>query len=232
MFGDTPYVVRGGQTDPKKIFYSKPELAFTKTIQIPGGYGVLPMGQFMGKITESTGRLGQYVPYAPESPDAPTWIGAEPTLLPALAYLTTDGAANTNVWVSKEDSYKFAVGDHLAVNDVNSDSPTDLGAISSIDRTTYSTLAQIVVANQVTTAYTVAQGAAVYIQTAESTPFTAAAGVLFAAVDTGKGENAKGANGVMILKNALLYKNALQVYHADILSDITGSADQGNLFSM
>jgi hypothetical protein len=230
MHGDTPYIVRGEQNDLARIFYSKPELAFTKSITIPGGYGVLPAGQFMGAITESTNRLGMYVPYAPESPDSPTWIGADPKVLPALAYLVTDGASNTNAWVSKEDSYKFAVGDHLAANDVNTDSPVDLGAITAIDRTTYSTLALITVTNNVTTAITVAQGGAVYIQTATSTPYTAAAGVLFSAVDTGVGENAKGANGVLVLKNAMLYKDLLQVYHADILSDITGSSVNGQLF--
>jgi len=113
---------------------------------------------------------------------------------------------------------------------VNSDSPTDLGAIVSIDRTTYSTLALIVVTNQVTTAYIVTQGAAVYIQTTTSTPYTKAAGFLFSAVDTGTGENAKGANAVLVLKNAMVYKDLLQVYHADILSDITGSAVDGALF--
>ena len=230
MHGDTPYIVRGGQEDIRRIFYSKPELAMTRSITIPGGFGTLRAGQIMGAISESTSRLGNYVPYAPESPDSPSWIGVAPAEVPALAFLTTDGASSTSVYVSKAESYRFAVGDHLAANDVNSDSPVDLGAITAIDRTTYSTIALITVSNSnLTSGYTVAQGGAVYIQTTTATPFTKAAGVLLTAVQTGTGENSKGANGVLVFKNAILYKDALTVYHADILDDISGSAISGNL---
>lgn len=233
MLGTTPFVYRGDQTDIPAVWVSKPELALTKSITIPAGYGVLKAGQFMGAISESTSRLGYYVPYAPESPDSPSWIGVDVDLVPALVFLTSDGASSASLYVAKEDSYKFAVGDHLAGNDVNTDSPVDLGAISAIDRTTYSTLALITAGNtNLTSSYTVAQGVAVYIQTTTATPYTKAVGVLAASVDAGVGENAKGANGVLVIKNAIFRKDAMTVYHADILDDITGSSVSGDLFIM
>lgn len=227
MKGETPYGVhRGGQVDLRALFHSRYEDAHIKSISIPPGYGVVPAGSVMGILTESTNRKGMYVPYVPadEGPSAglTTAIG--------MAYLTTNGAASASVYVTMADSYKFAVGDHLAAcdSDTYGASNVDLGAITAIDRTTYSHIALITVTNNVTTEITVANGGAVFIQSATAAPFIAAAGILAAAADTGTGENSKGASGPLCFGNAVLYKGALYNYDASAKTDLDNNED-GNL---
>ena len=53
----------------------------------------------------------------------------------------------------------------------------------------------------------------------------AAKGILLAGVDTGEGENAKGGQGVLVIKSAMLYKDNLFNYNANVLSDLSGSED-------
>jgi hypothetical protein len=227
MYGSQPYgAVRIGQTDMRALFKSKYEDAFIKDISIPAGYGVIPAGTVMGIITESTSRKGMYVPYV----CADSGISAGLTTYPGLAYLTTDGAASTSVYVTMSDSYKFAVGDHLAAADSDYDgaSSVDLGAITAIDRTTYSHIALITVTNNVTTDIDVSQGGCVFIQTKTSAPFVEAKGILAGAVDTGTGENSKGGSGGLILGNAVLYLGALYGYDAEVKTDL-GNVEDGNL---
>lgn len=224
--GDTPYINRGGQVDYKRLFYSNPNHALTKTVHVPGGFGVLPAGQVMGKVSESTNRLGYYTPYVTEAVEPGTGL-----VWPGLAYLVTDGAASTSAYVTMDDSYKFAIGDHLVGQD-SDDTPIDLGAITAIDRTTYTHMALITVTNNVTTALTIAKGACISIQTTTGSPYTKALGILATAIDTGEGENAKGGDGVMILKNAMLYKNLLQSYDANALTDLSNSVEDGQYLVM
>ena len=228
MYGSQPYgVVRTGQTDPRSLFKSRPEDAFIKDISIPGGYGVVPAGAVMGLITESTSRKGMYVPYVPID----AGISAALANVPGLAYLTVDGAANAYAYVIMADSYKFAVGDHLGAADSSYDgaSAIDLGAITAIDRTTYSHIAKITAENNVTTNITIARGGCVYIQSKTTAPFVAAAGILAGAVDTGTGEDAKGGQGNLVLGNAVLYKGALYNYDStEVLADLACIED-GNL---
>lgn len=227
MYGSQPYgVVRTGQTDLRALFKSPPEYAQIKDISIPAGYGVIPAGTIMGIITESTNRKGMYVPYVCND----NGISAGLTTYPGLAYLTTDGAASTSVYVVMADSYKFAVGDHLAAADSDTDgaSAVDLGAITAIDRTTYSHIALITVTNNVTTDITVANGGCVFIQTATAAPYVEAKGILAGAVDTGTGEHSKGGQGNLIFGNATLYKGALYGYDAEVKTDL-GNTEDGNL---
>lgn len=225
MYGSQPYgVVRTGQADIRALFKSRPEDAFIKDISIPGGYGIVPGGTVMGIITESTNRKGMYVPYVLEG------LSAGLTTYPGLAYLTLDGAANAYVYVTMSDSYKFAVGDHLAAGDSDTDgaSSIDLGIITAIDRTTYSHIALITVTNQVTTAITVANGGCVWIQTKTAAPFVEAKGILAGGVDTGEGEHSKGGAGNLVLGNAVLYKGALYGYDDEAATDL-GNVEDGNL---
>lgn len=219
--GDTPYIVRGGQTDYKRIFYSDQNMALTKPITLPGGFGVIPSGTVMGKISESTNRAGMYVPYTPEGT---TWAGAGlQSAWRGATYATQDLAVEAYVRVTLEDSYRFAVGDHLCAMD-SADTMTDLGAITAIDRTTYSHIAVITVTNSCASA-TVALGACVHIQTTTSSPFTLAAGVLLSSVDTGVGENCKGAQGTLVLGNAMLYVGSILGYNSDVATDLGSSSD-------
>ncbi|MBW1999774.1 MAG: hypothetical protein JRJ29_17660, partial [Deltaproteobacteria bacterium] len=140
-----------------------------------------------------------------------------------LAYLVEDPTTGTEAKVTMDDSYKFAVGDHLVACDSDF-TQTDLGAITAIDRDTYSHIAVITVTNAFES-QTVAKGAAITIQSNTSDPFVEAKGILKASVDTGTGENAKGGQGVLILKNAMLYKDCLYNYNADVLTDLGGTED-------
>jgi len=217
--GQTPYVFRGGQEDLKRLFYSDPDKAFARAITIPAGYGVVKAGAVMGIITESTNRVGQYVPYT--GLDAVGNVAAAVENLFGAAFLTTAPTTGTEAQVTMEDSYKFAVGDHLVAGDSDL-SNTDLGAITAIDRTTYTHIAVITVTNTFGSE-TLAKGAVITIQSATGTPYVAGVGILKAAVDTGTGENAKGGQGVIVISNAMLYSASLYNWNADVVTDIGGS---------
>jgi len=229
--GETPYIYKGSQTDLKRLFYSDPTRAFAKGVSIPGGMGVIPAGTVMATVSESTNRAGLFVPYTIEDSEVGNLYAF------ACAYLVTDGAASTSVYITLSDSYKFAVGDHLALaDDTNYASAgvgaKDLGAITAIDRTTYNHMAVITVTNALTTDYTVAQGARVWIQTTTAAPFTKAVGILKGAVDTGSGENAKGAEGVIVIRNAMLYKDNLYNYDSEALTDMSWASESGSYLIM
>jgi len=228
MYGSQPYgVVRTGQADLRTLFKSRPEDAFIKDISIPGGYGVVPAGSVMGIITESTNRKGMYVPYVPVDGGD---IAAGLTNVPGLAYTVADGADSTSVYVTMEDSYKFAVADHLAASDSDTygASNADLGAITAIDRTTYSHMAVITVTNAFSSDFTMANGACVFIQSKTAAPYIEAKGILAGGVDTGEGEHAKGGAGNLILGNAVLFKGALYNYDTEVATDL-GNVEDGNL---
>lgn len=218
-YGSTPYIKRGFQVDPKRLFYSNESIALKKLVTLVPGYGILEAGTIVAKITESTTRLGQYVPYAIAAPalNMPFFGGA---------YLLQDEAAGaTTLRVTVKDSYKFAVGDHIAVDDNNS-SPVDLGAITAIDRTTSAIYATITF----TTAsdlsgLDMANASVVYIQSQLTTPFSCAVGVLGEGVDTGEGEEAVGGQGMCVFSNVMLYKGLLPNYDADALTDLSGISD-------
>lgn len=217
--GQTPYVFRGGQEDLKRLFYSDPDKAFARAITIPAGYGIIKAGAVMGIITESTNRVGQHVPYT--GLDAAGNVAAAITNLFGAAFLTTNPTTGTTGQVTMADSYKFAVGDHLVAGDSDL-SNTDLGAITAIDRTTYTHVAEITVTNSFDSE-TMAKGAVITIQSATGSPYVCATGILKAAVDTGTGENAKGGQGVLIISNAMLYQDSLYNWNSDVVTDLGGS---------
>lgn len=218
VLGDTPYIFKGGQEDLKRLFYSDPSRAFAKPITIPPGYGIIKAGTVMGIITESDNRLGQYVPYVPCDTAAITAALSADTVR-GLAYMVADqGGASADIYVTMDDSYKFAVGDDVATIDSDG-TDDDSEDITAIDRTTYSHMAKITVDNTISEV-TVAKGACVFIQTKTGAPYVEAKGILKATVDTGVGENAKGGQGVLILGNAMLYKDNLYCYNStDVLAD-------------
>jgi hypothetical protein len=221
-YGDTPYVVRGTEIDPKRIFKSKFDLALRNDITMVAGYGIVPQGAVIATVLAGT-RKNSYVPYVPVTPVA----GGDLAAIGA-AYLMVDGAASTAVHILMDDSYKFAVGDELAVadSDTNGASAVNLGAITAIDRTTYSYKAVLTVTNNVTTDFTVANSAWVYIKTKATAPFTQAKGILESGTDTGEGVNAKGGQRNIILSNAMLYTDMLINLTSEAKTDL-GTVDHG-----
>ncbi len=229
--GDTPYVNLGGQEDLKRLFYSDPDKALAKPITIPGGYGKIKAGTVMGIITESTSRKNYYVPYVYDDTAGLIAALADDDAR-GLAYLVADqGGASSDAYVTMDDSYKFAVGDHVVTQDSDYATDSDGGAITAIDRTTYSHMAKITVTNTIGILQT-SKGACISIQTATGDPWVCAKGILKGGVDTGEGEDAKGGQGVLILKNAMLYKNNLYCYNADALADLSGASEDGKYLIM
>jgi hypothetical protein len=212
--GDTAYLQRGGQLDPKRVFESDLNHALQRSISIVPGYGILPPGCIMGQITESTSRKGMFVPYAIQTAAlvSNNFYGA---------VLLTEGAADVLCYMTMDDSYKFVVGDHLGAVDSDA-TAVDLGAVASIDRTTYATQAVVSVSNNVTTAMNIAKWAFVFIQTLAASPHTNAIGLLAGSYDTGTGENAKGAEGSLVLSNAMVKYGLIPNYDAGALTDLSG----------
>ena len=199
MPSDTPNIIYGTQEDYKKLYYSNPEAALKVPISISKGFGVLKMGTALAKNNSAAGSVGKMLPYDPTA----TITGAE--VAPGRAYLVADGAAAaTSVRVAMADSYKFSVGDDLIIND-DTTSPENLGAITAIDRTTYSNMAEITFTTAIgVTAFTTARFAYVTIE-----GYDTCVGILEKTVDTGDDENAAGALATMILGNCILYTGTL-----------------------
>ncbi len=221
--GDTPYVLRVGQVDGKRVLKSRREMAIQKSITIPPGYGLIPSGFVMGIITESTNRKGMYVPRALKTPAA----GYNDEAI-GVAYITAAPSTYYH-YVTMSDSYKFAIGDHLLIADssTNDSSAEDLGAITAIDRTTYTHIATITVTNSISGSFAVSRGAWLAIQTKTTARFEQAQGILLGAVDTGEGENAKGGDGILVVGNAEFYQAGLTNYDSDVATDLS-STDLGD----
>lgn len=199
----------------KPLFHSVRDIALILDKTVKAGYGVLRAGTVMS-ICSITGNLYPY----PE-----TLVTSNNTN--AKAYLVADATASTTVYVGIEDSYKFQVGDELIIG---GDSFEDLGAIVSIDRTAVNgTQAAIVVTTAVSTIedMTTAKYANVFVKSAgASTPFSEAAVILDADIDTGTGEFAVGALTSVVLSNAILYTASLIGLDAAAIEDL-GSVDNG-----
>jgi sirohydrochlorin ferrochelatase len=75
--------------------------------------------------------------------------------------------------------------------------------------------------------FTVAQGACVHVEAgaANTNSYSVAVGVLMHGVDTGKGENAKGAVSPMVISNAMLYNGLLTNMIAQARTDLGATVD-------
>jgi hypothetical protein len=226
LYGDTPHILRGGQIDRRSIFGPcNLDAILQVPVIIPPGYGYIPAGAVMGKISESTSRLYQYVPYTPQN--AAGGLAAALSTMFGAAYLLSDpGSAATTLDVTMDDSYKFMVGDHIAALD-NDTTAIDCGAITQIDRTTYKDKAVITIVQTDLSAVDSANGGCIVIQTDTSSPYQTAVGVLVGGVNTGVGANAQGGQGVVVISNAILNVGALYNLDSGAITDL-GAVQSGN----
>ncbi len=195
---DSPRLNRGIQSpDYRVLYYSNPDAALKIPVTLSGGFGVVPAGTILAKNTSaSTLRQGYFVPYEPTA-----ITGNE--FAPGRAYLVADTmSGETSIYISIEDSYKFAVGDDVVVVD-NANASQNLGAITAI--TLSANRAMITVTNNLTTIFTTDQFAHIYTEGA-----TIAVGILEKSVDTGVSVNAWKANSMLILGNCVLYRASLE----------------------
>ncbi len=213
MGRDTPSIVYGGQEDYRRLYYSDPDAARKAQISIMAGYGVLKMGTALAKNGSAAGSIGKMMPYDPTAN-----TGAEIT--PARAFLVQNsGTTETELYVTIADSYKFAVGDDVYIND-DTTTLEQLGAITAIDRPTYSHMAMITVT--VATggqSFTTARFAYLAVQGGDT-----CVGILEKTVDTGAGVTAKGAVATLILGNCVLYTGGLTNLDAAAITDISSAA--------
>ena len=205
---DIPNVIHGIAQDYKKLYYSDRNIALTLEKTLQAGYGLLEAGTIMAENLSAGGGDGKLVPYNPTA-----FTGTE--VHPGRAYLVANvtGASGhvQDVYMTLEDSYKFEVGDDLIINDDDT-AAENLGAITAIDRTTYSHMAKITptaeVGNSVT--FLTANFAYVCVEAGISANnYSDAVAILDKAVDTGTGALAKGAFGVIVVSNAILYTGLL-----------------------
>ena len=215
---DIPQITYGEQTDYRKLYYSEPKAALKVPITIQAGYGNLELGTVLAQNGSAAGGVGKYLPYNPTS-----FTGTEDH--PGRAYLVANsGTTDTYVYVTMNDSYKFAVGDDLIINDNTTDAE-NLGAITEIDRTTYTHMAKITATTAIGgTAFTTARFAYVCVEGGDSTNnYSDAVGILEKAVDAGTGSTAKGALATMIIGNAVLYSGMITNIDAAARTDISAT---------
>ena len=225
---DIASIIRGGQTDYKRLFYSNPEQALTKEVTMQAGYGLIPAGTVLSKNLSAAGNIGKYVPLSPgiaaNLPDP-----ADPNHVLACAFLLADVTTGTELQVTQEDSYKFVVGDDLILFDDTTygASSENLGAITAIDRTTYLHIALITVTETVSGSFTIAAGACVHVEagSANTNSYSVAVGVLMHSINTGTGENAKGGVAPMVISNAMLYNGLLTNMIAQARTDLGATVD-------
>jgi len=212
---DIPGVQYGEQLDYAKLYYSDHMAALRVPVTLKSGYGLVLSGQVLAADL-SAGGNGLLVPYNPTVFPA--------SIDPGRAYLVTDGAAlGTTVYVTMDDSYKFAVGDDIIIND-NVTGAENLGAITAIDRATETHRAMISFTTAVgATAFTTARRAYVSVEAGTANNYSDAVGILEKTVNTGIGSKSKGAVSTLILGNCVLYRGMLVNLDAVALAALSGA---------
>jgi len=212
---DSPGIIYGAQgPDYKRLYYSDEQAALKVPITLQAGYGKLEAGMALAKNgSASATRLGRFIPYDPDA----TITGAENA--PGRAYLVqSSGTSATDLYVTIDDSYKFAVGDDVYISD-DTTTAENLGAITAIDRTTYSHMAKITVTVATGgTSFTTARFAHLTVE-----GFNTCVGILEKTVDTGEGSTANGALATMILGNCVLYTGSLLNLDANARTDLSAT---------
>lgn len=215
---DTPHVLYGAQQDYKKLYYSEELAALKVPVTLQAGYGVLKAGTALSKNLSAAGGVGKLLPYNPT-----TFTGAETH--PGRAFLVADsGTTATELYVNMDDSYKFAVGDDVIIND-DTTTAENLGAITAIDRTTETHRAKITVTTATGgTSFTAARKAHLLVEAGTSgNNYSDGVGILEKSVDTGTGQYAKGALATLILGNCVLYTGMLTNVDAAFNTDVSAS---------
>lgn len=213
---DAPSVTIGTESDYKKLFFSDSNSALIVPVTLSPGWGKLDQGTALALNGSalSTGNKGKYLPYDPHATNDGTLT------CPARAYLTqSSGTTASILYVTLDDSYKFKVGDDAFIVD-NVTAAENLGAITAIDRTTYANYAAITVTTATGgTSFTTARRAYLYVEGAD-----VCTGVLVSTKDTGTGSTAVGAQGLMLISNALVYTGMLTNFDTNAGTDMGSSS--------
>ena len=208
---DIPNIIRGVQTDYKKLYYSESDAALKVPVTLIQGYGLLKQGTVLARDT-STATPGRLFPYDPSL----AVTGAENA--PGRSYLVANQGTGTKVCsVSIADSYRFAIGDDIIICDSDLEANMDDGGpITGIDRTTYTNFAVITFTTNTGDDFTVAKFAHVMHKGC-----FVAVGILEKSVDCGVGLNSKGALATLILGNCVLYSGMLLNMDSGAVTDLS-----------
>lgn len=213
--GSIPQMNTGAMTRGQgRLFYSKRDIALIREGVYQAGFGYLPPGQIMAK-NAVTGKL---VPYVPDT----VVFGTTKGVARAIADVANGAAI---VYVTQEDSYKFAIGDSLIL--AQDATFLDGGAITAIDRDTDNWRAKITFTNATAVAtYTMANNTHCYPKAGTAGKFSKAFCICDMGVDTGYGADddagtiPQGGLGSFVLKNATLYKMSLVDFDDQALADL------------
>ena len=206
------------------------EKALIKSKTLAPGFGNLPLGTILAEnlSAAATGNKGKLVPYVlDDSTETNTAKQLGVSFLVA-SYVN----AATDVYVTLDDSYRFAVGDDIILGRNNSGSWEihNGGAITAIDRTTYPHMAKITFTTGVASNdYTTANKVAVWPEAGTTSKYSLAKYILCAAVDTGTGENSKGALAPVLLSNCILNSGVIPNYDAQVATDMSLVVDGPHL---
>jgi hypothetical protein len=225
---DGPRIKYGGQTDYKRFYHSDPMLAFKKEVTMKGGFGNLPAGTPIAKVTGDGGSKEKYVPYNPATISSAVKNTGQ-------AFLVQDADGTTGLFVTMDDSYKFVVGDQVYIADNNSktSSSEDLGVITAIDRTTYLHMAKITTTSAATiSTFTTAQSAALFHEAGadNANTWSDCAGILDVDVDTGIGEDAMDGIGTAVFKNAIIHAGVCPNVDSTALTDLSATKDGNYIY--
>lgn len=211
---DIPNITYGSQEDYRRLYKSDPKAALTLDIAIQAGFGQLKMGTVLSENASAAGNDGKHIPYDPTA----TITGAENA--PGRAYLVQNsGTSATDLYVTIDDSYKFAVGDDVIIVDSDGEGTAEnLSAITAIDRTTYEHMAKITVTTATSDNFTTAKFAYIVCE-----GYNTAKGVLEKSVDTGTGSTAAGALASLIISNAVLYNGSLLNMDSNARTDLSAT---------
>jgi hypothetical protein len=216
--GDIPHVLHGVQKDYKRLYYSDHMAALRVPVTLMAGYGLVEQGTTLAKNLSAAGNKAKLLPYAATS--FPASIDA------ARAYLVANsGTTDKFVYVSMDDSYKFAVGDDVILND-DTTSAENKGAITAIDRTSENHRAKITFTAAIGgTAFLTTRYAYIAIEAGDNTNnYSDCVGILEKSVDTGIGVNAKGAVATLIIGNCVLYTGCLTNLDAAAITDLAAAS--------
>lgn len=200
---DIPGVIHGVQDDYRRLFYSDHMAALRVPVTLQAGYGLIKSGTIMALNKSAAGNVAKIVPYAATS--FPADVDA------ARAYLVANsGTTDKFVYLSMDDSYKFAVGDDVIIND-DTTSAENVGAVTAIDRTSENHRAKITFTTAIGgTAFTTARKAHILVEAGDSSNnYSDAIGVLEHSKDTGLGVNSAGAVASLVIGNCVLYNGVL-----------------------
>jgi len=217
--GDTPHVLHGVAKDYKRLYYSDHLAALRVDVTLQAGYGLVEQGSALAMNISAAGNIGKLVPYNPTSWDFSS-------LHPGRAFLVANtGTTDKFVYVAMEDSYKFAIGDDVILND-NTTSAENKGAITAIDRTSEVHRAKITFTAAIGgTAFLTTRYAYLAVEAGDNTNnYSDCVGILEKSVDTGAGQYAKGANATLIIGNAVLYEGLLTNVDSAAKTDLSAGS--------